>query len=122
MNNYDFERSIVSVIAEIIDSRGLKHEPLAEEAWPDKKDAGRTWQDIRNKVPPQKLTMRDAYGLARVLNLSMSAICGIVEGRAIQQQAAVQAACQEKKKQEEESKTCGCPPTEPLERDPIYKN
>ncbi len=112
MNNYDFERSIVSVIAEIIDSRGLKHEPLAEEAW----------QDIRNKVPPQKLTMRDAYGLARVLNLSMSAICGIVEGRAIQQQAAVQAACQEKKKQEEEGKTCGCPPAEPMERDPIYKN
>lgn len=86
MNNYEFERKIVEVLTELIESRGLKHEPTVEAAWPDKKDPGPAWQKIRNRVPPQKLSLRDAYGLARVLDMSMSALCGIVEGRAIEEQ------------------------------------
>lgn len=40
MDNYQFERRLVEIFAELIESKGLRHEPTAELAWPDKKDAG----------------------------------------------------------------------------------
>lgn len=84
MENTQFERAIVDLLIEIIESRDLKHDAVAKAAWPGRGAAGRTWQSIRNDDPPQKLTLRDAYGLAKELNMSMSALCGIVEGRAIE--------------------------------------
>lgn len=83
MNNVEFERSMVDVLVAIIESRGLKHKPVAEKAWPYKKSAYRTWQDMRNGDSPQKLTLRDAHSMAQVLGITMSALCGMVEGRAI---------------------------------------
>ena len=84
MNGYDFERELVAILVELIESKGLKHEPIAERAWPDRKDAGPAWQKIRNKVPPQKLTIRDAFNMAQVLGVGMTELCGIVQGRVMQ--------------------------------------
>ncbi len=81
MNNFEFERAMVDVLATIIESRGLKHKPVAEKAWPYKKAAFRTWQDMRNSDSPQKLTVRDAYSMASELGISMSSLCGLIEGR-----------------------------------------
>lgn len=72
---------MVDALVAIIESRGRKHKPVAEEAWPYKKAAYRTWQDMRNGTSPQKLTIRDAYRMARVLGITMSALCGLVEGQ-----------------------------------------
>lgn len=99
MDNYQFERRLVEIFAELIESKGLRHEPTAELAWPDKKDAGPAWQKIRNRVPPQKLSVLDAFGMAQALGLSMSALCGIVEGRAIEESMRKQAAEQLEKKE-----------------------
>lgn len=121
MDNYQFERTLVSVLAEIIDSRGLKHEPVAELAWPGRKDAGRSWQDVRNKVPPQKLSVRDAYGLAQALGISMSALCGIVEGRAIEEAIKGQLTDRPEKKEISTHITSGRP-TQTLEADPSNIN
>ena len=84
MNNVEFERAMVEALVAIIESRGLKHKPVAEEAWPYKKAAFRTWQDMRNGDSPQKLTLRDAYSMAQVLGITLSALCGMVEGKAIE--------------------------------------
>ncbi len=84
MNNVEFERAMVDALVAIIESRGLKHKPVAEEAWPYKKAAYRTWQDMRNGDSPQKLTLRDAYSMTQVLGVTMSALCGMVEGKAIE--------------------------------------
>lgn len=83
MNNVEFERALVAALVAIIESRGLKHKPVAEAAWPYKKAAFRTWQDMRNGDSPQKLTLRDAYSMAKVLGVTMSALCGLVEGQEI---------------------------------------
>lgn len=72
---------MVETLAAIIESRGLKHKPVAEQAWPYKKAAFRTWQAMRNGDSPQKLTIRDAYSMAQVLGISLSALCGMVEGQ-----------------------------------------
>lgn len=85
MDNVTFERAIVETFSALIESRGLKHKPVAIEAWPYKKNAHRTWQVMRNGGDDaQKLTIRDAYALASVLGVSMSSVCGIVEGKALE--------------------------------------
>ena len=84
MESYQFERDFVAVVVEIIESRGLKHDAVAKDAWSGRRAAGRTWQFMRNNNPPQRLTMRDAHALAKYLGVSMAGLCGIVEGRAIQ--------------------------------------
>lgn len=79
MENFNFERAVVRILTETIDSQGKKHDAVARAAWPDRSAAGRTWQSIRNDSPPQKLTMRDAYGLAKQLGISLAAVCGKIE-------------------------------------------
>lgn len=85
MDNVTFERAIVETFAALIESRGLKHKPVAIEAWPYKKNAHRTWQAMRNGGDEsQRLTIRDAYALAKVLGVSMSSVCGMVEGKVLE--------------------------------------
>lgn len=85
MDNVTFERAIVETFAALIESRGLKHKPVAIEAWPYKKNAHRTWQAMRNGGDEsQRMTIRDAYALASVLGVSMSSICGMVEGKVLE--------------------------------------
>lgn len=81
MNSEEFERSMVDVLSSLIEARGLKHDPTATQAWPHKKAPGRTWQAIRSPENAQKLTVRDAYSLAQVLNISMSQLCALVEAK-----------------------------------------
>lgn len=88
MDNLDFERAMVATLGEIIESRGLKHDPTAQKAWPYKKAAGRTWQAIRSEQTGQKLTIRDAHALAQFLGVSMSQLCALVESRELQMQVA----------------------------------
>lgn len=81
MDGYEFERELVATLVYLIEREGMKHEPTVEMAWKGRKDAGPAWQKIRNKVPPQKLTVRDAYDLTRTMGWSFAEICGIVQGR-----------------------------------------
>jgi hypothetical protein len=103
MEDIQFERAIVELLVEIIEGRDLKHDAVAKAAWPDRGAAGRTWQAIRNDDPPQKLTLRDAYGLAKELNLSMCALCGIVEGRVVESVLKQQIFAKSQKKEEQEN-------------------
>lgn len=121
MNNVEFERAMVDAIVAIIESRGLKHKPVAEEAWPYKKAAYRTWQDMRNGDSPQKLTLRDAYSMAKVLRISMSALCGMVEGRAIDEAIKGQIIERPEKKEVPTHNTSGRP-IPALEADPTHLN
>lgn len=86
MDNLDFERAMVATLVEIIESRGLKHDPTAQKAWPYKKAAGRTWQAVRSEQKGQKLTIRDAHALAQFLGVSMSQLCALVESKELQKQ------------------------------------
>lgn len=97
MDNFEFERAFVDALIDVIESRGLKHDVIAKAAWPWRKAAGRTWQSVRNDNPPQRLTLRDAFGMAKELNLSMSAVCGMVEGAAVRESIKKQHALPEKK-------------------------
>lgn len=86
MDSLDFERAMVATLVEIIESRGLKHDPTAQKAWPYKKAAGRTWQAVRSEQTGQKLTIRDAHALAQILGVSMSQLCALVESKELQKQ------------------------------------
>lgn len=86
MDSLDFERAMVSTLVEIIESRGLKHDPTAQKAWSYKKAAGRTWQAVRSEQTGQKLTIRDAHALAQTLGVSMSQLCALVESKELQKQ------------------------------------
>ncbi|WP_035061865.1 hypothetical protein [Desulfovibrio sp. 6_1_46AFAA] len=86
MDNLDFERAMVTTLIEIIESRGLKHDPTAQKAWPYKKAAGRTWQAVRSEQTGQRLTIRDAHALAQFLGVSMSQLCALVESKELQKQ------------------------------------
>lgn len=81
LESIEFERAMVDALADIIEKRGLKHKPIAEKAWPYKKAAFRTWQAMRNGESPQKLTIRDAHSMAMALDITMTTLCGLVEGR-----------------------------------------
>lgn len=99
MDNYQYERAVVEVLTEIIESRGLKHDAVAKKAW-GRAGAGRSWQSMRNDSPPTKLTIRDAYAMAKELSVNMSAICGMVEGKAIQGEIKASAAAPTQEKKE----------------------
>lgn len=78
MTGYDFERMLVTLLAEVIDSKGLDHKPIANQAWPHKKDAATRWRGIRNgkgeKIPG--LLIRDAVDLCNAIGVSFVEICG----------------------------------------------
>lgn len=84
MDSESFERAVVETLTEIIEARGLRHDPTAQKAWPYKKAAGRTWQAIRSEVTCQKLTLKDAHALAQSLGVPMSQVCALVEAKELQ--------------------------------------
>lgn len=99
MNGLDFERKMVGVLVELAEKKGVKAAPLARAAWPEHKDAATKWRKIRNADPPQELSMRDAVDLANTLGISMAALCGIVEGRALDADLKQQAVGRAEKKE-----------------------
>lgn len=84
MESREFERAVVATLVELIESAGLKHDPTAKLAWPNKKAAGRTWQAIRSPQTEQRLTIEDAHAMASLLNISMSQLCALAESKEIQ--------------------------------------
>jgi len=79
-----FERILVEIFTEIIEGRGLKHDPTVNAAWKGhRKSPGRAWQAIRSAKTSQRLTISDAHSLANYLGVSMATICGMAEGREI---------------------------------------
>lgn len=84
MNGYQFERAFVDLVSEISLGKGIKAKPLAEKAWPHRKDAGTKWRKIRNGDPPQELTMRDAYDLACAMGVSITDLCGAIQSKALE--------------------------------------
>ena len=99
MNGIDFERKVVGLLVELAEKKGVKAAPLARTAWSTHKDAATKWRKIRNADPPQELTMRDAVDLANALGISMGTLCGIVEGRALDEDLTQQATGRAEKKE-----------------------
>lgn len=81
MDSESFERAIVDTLTAIIAAKEKKNDPVATEAWPYKKAAGRAWQAIRSNATAQRLTIRDAHAMAKTLGLSMSQLCALVESQ-----------------------------------------
>lgn len=84
MKGNEFERCLVEVMATVAEQKGFKHKPLAERAWPDRKDPGTKWRKIRNGSDPRGLRVEDAYDLAVAMDVSFIEICGIAQGRLMQ--------------------------------------
>ena len=84
MKGLDFERCLVDVIAEVLEKRGFKHKPLAEKAWKGKKDPGTKWRKIRNGTYPRGLKVEDAYSLVAAMGMSFVELCGMAQGRMLE--------------------------------------
>ena len=84
MKGTEFERCLVAVITEVAEKKGFKHKPLAESAWPDKKDPGTKWRKIRNGTEPRGLQTKDAYDLVLAMGMSFVELCGIAQGRMLE--------------------------------------
>lgn len=84
MNGLQFERALVELIADLSTKKGLKAKPLAEIAWPHRKDAGTKWRKIRNGDAPRELSVRDAYDLACAMGVSITDLCGAVQSKALE--------------------------------------
>ncbi len=79
-----FERAFVELVSEISLKKGIKAKPLAEKAWPNRKDAGTKWRKIRNGQPPQELSVRDAYDLAGAMGISITDLCGAAQTKMLE--------------------------------------
>lgn len=69
----NLERCMVTIIAETINEKGLKHVTVADQAFPDRKGAGPGWRRVRNGAKneaPRKIPTRDLIALTEVLGLS----------------------------------------------------
>ena len=120
MKGYEFERALVDVIIEISLKKGLKAKPLAEMAWPHRKDAGTKWRKIRNGDPPRELSVRDAYDLACAMGISITDLCGVAQTKILGTRIAPQPV--QEKKVQEETISSGLPTVESVERSSSYKN
>lgn len=81
LTGFEYERLIVQTLVELAEQRGIKAAPLARTAWPEYVDGATKWRKIRNGDPPQELAVRDAHDLAKVMNISMVELCGLVAGK-----------------------------------------
>lgn len=117
MDSYDFERAVIAMLVEIMESRGMKHDPTAKKIWPDRKAAGRTWQAIRSEKTGQRLTLMDAHAIAHFLGVSMSQLCALVESQEIQNHF-----LNANHKKEKNEKRENPPPANTTEYGRIYKN
>lgn len=81
ISGYEYERLIVQTLVELSERRHIKAAPLARSAWPEHADGATKWRKIRNSEPPQELSVRDAYALAKALGVSMVELCGLVAGK-----------------------------------------
>ena len=79
MEGNSFERSLVTALVETAKAKGYKAKPLAELAWPDRKDAGTKWRKIRNGTEPRGLRVCDAYDLAQAMGVSFVEVCGLAQ-------------------------------------------
>jgi len=70
---YHFERCIVYLIVNKMKTKGLKHKPVAEKAWPHLSSPSVAWRAIRNAPKtrqPQRITISDTVALCEVVDLS----------------------------------------------------
>ncbi len=82
MNAYQFERTFVQLITEIAARQGINDAQLARRAWPHQKGAATAWRKMRNDTEkPKRLNLEEAFLLAQAVGLSMSDVCGMVQGR-----------------------------------------
>ena len=87
MNTYEFERTFVKVIAELAARKGLNDAQLARRAWPHQKNAATSWRKMRNdEEKPKRLNLEEACLLVQALGFSMSDVCGMVQGRMLEQE------------------------------------
>lgn len=88
MNAYEFERTFVKVVAELAARKGLNDAQLARRAWPHQKNAATSWRKMRNdEEKPKRLNLEEACLLVQALDFSMSDICGMVQGRMLEQES-----------------------------------
>ncbi|SME89220.1 hypothetical protein [Desulfovibrio gilichinskyi] len=78
----NFERCLVTIIAEAINSKNLKHVLVADQAFPERKGAGPGWRRVRNgakEEAPRKMPVRDMFAMAEVLGLNFIQLCAEAE-------------------------------------------
>lgn len=111
----------MDIVVELSEKKGIKAAPLARAAWPHNKDAATKWRKIRNSDPPQELSMRDAFDLVTALGVSMTELCGITQGRAVEASISV-AMPQNEKNEVQQAKNITVPPIQSISPKTAYKN
>lgn len=102
MEAYEFERTFVKVVTELATREGLNDAQLARKAWPHQKGAATAWRKMRNdEEKPKRLNLEEAFLLVRALGFSMSDVCGMVQGKMLEQEPAQPPAKKENSPQEE---------------------
>lgn len=82
MDAYKYERIFVKIITEIAAQKGINDAQLARKAWPHQKGAPTAWRKMRNDdEAPKRLNIEEAVLLTQALGISMSDVCGMVQGR-----------------------------------------
>ncbi|WP_165078866.1 MULTISPECIES: hypothetical protein [unclassified Desulfovibrio] len=72
----------VQIISEIAAQRQINDAQLARMAWPHQKSAATAWRKMRNDDEnPKRLNIEEAVLLTQALGVSMSDVCGMVQGR-----------------------------------------
>ncbi|WP_165177529.1 hypothetical protein [Desulfovibrio sp. ZJ369] len=82
MDAYRYERLFVQIISEIAAQKQINDAQLARMAWPHQRSAATAWRKMRNDSEnPKRLNIEEAVLLTQALGISMSDVCGMVQGR-----------------------------------------
>lgn len=82
MDAFQYERIFVQVVEEIAAKKGLNGAQLARLAWPHQRAAATAWRKMRNnQTNPKRLNIEEAVLLTQAIGVSMTDVCGIVQGR-----------------------------------------
>lgn len=82
MDAFQYERIFVQVVEEIAAKKGLNGAQLARLAWPHQRAAATAWRKMRNNQKnPKRLNIEEAVLLTQAIGVSMTDVCGIVQGR-----------------------------------------
>lgn len=82
MDAYRYERLFVQIISEIAAQKQINDAQLARMAWPHQRSAATAWRKMRNDDEnPKRLNIEEAVLLTQALGVSMSDVCGMVQGR-----------------------------------------
>lgn len=87
MDARDFENIFIDFLSDKIDKEDLNHSEIARLAFNDRTCPVRAWQQMRKepKEKRQRINLGEAFRICKSMGLSLSTLCGMIEGGLITQ-------------------------------------